>query len=62
MEKLSKDAVCQWGRYHFELTSDGDKESQRLQIPFLVIEEALQQLILGFNATKVLVDKRDNTR
>ena len=45
----------------FELTGHGDEESQWLQIPFLVIEEALQQPILGFNAIKVLVNKSDNT-
>ena len=38
-----------------------DEESQRLQIPFLVIEEVLQQPILGFNAIKLLVNKSDNT-
>ena len=50
-----------WVDITFELTSHGDEESQRLQIPFLVIEEALQQPILGFNAVKVLVNKSDNS-
>ena len=45
----------------FELTGHGDEESQRLQIPFLVTEEALQQPVLGFNAVKVRVNRSDNT-
>ena len=44
----------------FELTGYGDEESQRLQIHFLVIKEALEQPVLCFNATKVLVNKSDN--
>ena len=50
-----------WVKITFELTGHGDEESQWLQIPFLVTEEALQQPILGFNAIKVLVNKSDNT-
>ena len=45
----------------FGLTGHGDEESQRLQIPLFVIEEALQKPILGFNAIKVLVNKSDNS-
>ena len=44
----------------FELTGYGDEESQRLQIHFLVIKEALEQPVLCSNATKVLVNKSDN--
>ena len=46
-----------WVDITFELTDHGDEESQQLQIPFLVIKEALQQPILGFNA----INKSDNT-
>ena len=42
-----------WVDITFELRGHGNEESKRLQIPFLVIKEALQQLILGFNAIKV---------
>ena len=50
-----------WVHITFEYTGHGDEESQRLQIPFLFIEEALQQSIVGFNAIKILVNKSDNT-
>ena len=50
-----------WVDNTFELRGHGNEESKRLQIPFLVIKEALQQLILGFNAIKVLANKSDNT-
>ena len=44
----------------FELTGHENEKSQRLQTSFLVIEEALEQPILGFSAIKVLVNKSDN--
>ena len=60
MGKSDGNTVCRLAVHHFELTGHGDEESQRLQIPFVVIEEALQKPILGFNAIKVLVNKSDN--
>ena len=50
-----------WVDITFELIGHGDEESQRLQIPFLLIEEVLQQPILSFNTIKVLANKNDNT-
>ena len=50
-----------WVDITFGLTGHGDEESQQLQIPFLVIQEDLQQPILGFHAIKLLVNKSNNT-
>ena len=61
MGKSSRDTFVSWVDITFELIDHGDEESQQLQIPFLVIKEALQQPILGFSAIKVLVNKSDNT-
>ena len=61
MEKTSGNTIYQFGRHHFWTYRSWNKNSQRWQVPLMVIEEALQQPILGFNVLKVLVNKNDNT-
>ena len=57
--KSSRDTACRLGGLTFEFTGYGDEESQQLQVPYLAIEDVLQQPILG--TMEVLVNKSDNT-
>ena len=56
MRKSSRDTACRLGGRTLELTGYEDEESQQLQLPYLAINEALQQSILGSNAIEVLVN------
>ena len=61
MEKLNGDTgVCRLGR-HYVWTYRSWEWSVNCRCLFLVIEEALKQTILGFNAIKILVNKSENT-
>ena len=49
-----------WTDIKFELSDESTITVEEYQVPFLVIKEPLENLILGFNAIKVLVSNTNN--